>query len=266
MKPDAYSDFLTDLQARLESDPRVVGLVLAGSTANRSHPPDEWSDHDFFVVTESGVQEQFRTALDWLPDHQAIVVSVRETEHGLKVLYASGHLIEFAVFDREEITLAKLNDYAVVFDRGGVADAARRIATTGPRLTTDPVELRHEGGMFLCLLVVGAGRVARGEALSGQVIIRAHAVGHLLRALSAVLPAARPEQLDNLDVFRRFELVFPQVGETLNAALQREPVDAALGLLDVYEEHLGASEAFLASGVTTVHAFLQRVQMQVSTR
>lgn len=267
MKPEAYRAFLSELQARLEPDSRVVGLVLAGSTANQSHPPDEWSDHDFFVVTESGVQEQFRTVFDWLPDHESIVLSVRETAHGLKILYASGHLIEFAVFDREEVGLARLNDYAVVFDRGGVAEAARHIASTERHVPAEPVTLPHEAGMFLCLLVVGAGRVARGEAISGQVFIRAYAVGHLLRALATVLPASQPHQLDNLDVFRRFELVFPQAGAAINAALQREPVTAALGLLDVYEDALSAAEGYSVSGVATVRAFLQRAaQAQAAIR
>ena len=58
-----------------------------------------------------------------MPDAGDLVLSYRETAHGLKALYRSGHLLEFAVFDPEELRLAKVNRYRVLFDRGGIADA-----------------------------------------------------------------------------------------------------------------------------------------------
>ncbi|MCC7207592.1 MAG: hypothetical protein IT323_09805, partial [Anaerolineae bacterium] len=108
-----YWAFIDALRTRLEADPRVVGLVLLGSTADKSHAPDEYSDHDFFVITTPGAQEHFRTHLDWLPDPDSIVLAVRETAHGLKILYTSGHILEFAVFDLAEIGAATVNDFAI---------------------------------------------------------------------------------------------------------------------------------------------------------
>jgi hypothetical protein len=49
MQTDTYHAFTDQLTANLQNDDRVQGLVLLGSTANQSHPPDQWSDHDFFV-------------------------------------------------------------------------------------------------------------------------------------------------------------------------------------------------------------------------
>lgn len=257
VKPEAYASFIDQLTASLQADARVQGLVLLGSTANRSHPPDEWSDHDFFVVTASGQQEDFRTRFDWLPDHAQIVLTVRETPHGLKILYASGHLLEYAVFDRAEIAVARANDYVIAFDRGGVAQAMREIAATGAAAYSAS-SLDRDLGMFLCLLVVGAGRVARGEAISGQVFIRAYAVGHLLPVLAHALAAEDSTRLDNLDPLRRFEQVFPQVGAEVNRALDRPPLDAALALLEVCERHLRGVEAYPAQAAATVRDFLLR--------
>ena len=124
----AHDPFIRALVARLEADPDVVGLVLAGSSAETARR-DEWSDHDFLLITQDGTPERFRTDLAWLPDADAIGYWFRETAHGLKVLYRGGLLLEFAVFDRAEFATCALNHYAVVIDRGGVAEAASVVAT-----------------------------------------------------------------------------------------------------------------------------------------
>jgi hypothetical protein len=258
MQADAYRAFTDRLTANLQSDERVRGLVLLGSTANQSRMPDEWSDHDFFVITNSGHQEDFRTRFEWLPDPNEIVLTVRETAHGLKVLYADGHLLEYAVFDVEEIALAKANDYAVAFDRGGVTDAMQKIMLSDPAATSDP---QHDMGLFLCLLVVGAGRVARGEVISGQVFIRAHAVSHLLPLLADTLGKPLP---DNLDPFRRFEQAFPEVGTQVNVALLREPIGVALGLLEVFEHTSQDTAGYPAAAVETVRKVLTQIAQQRS--
>lgn len=254
MKPDAYHAFTAQLRANLQADERVLGLVLLGSTAHQRRAPDAWSDHDFFVITRSGEQEAFRTQFTWLPDHESVVLTVRETAHGLKILYANGHLLEFAAFDVAEIALAKANEYTVAFDRGGVAAAMQGIASTQAAPITAPGRQR-DMGMFLCLLVVGAGRVARGEAISGQMFIRAHALSHLMPVLAQTLNADDP-RLDNLDPLRRFEQVYPQTGAAINAALGRAPVAAALGLLDVFEEVCASQADFPVQAVTTVRDLL----------
>ena len=258
MNPDAYLDFARRLQAGLDADKRVLGLVFAGSSAQQSHIPDEWSDHDFFVVTVDGVQEGFRTSYEWLPDHEQIVLSVRETEHGLKILYASGHMLEFAIFNLEEVGRARLNDYTVAFDRGGVAVAAGAIASSVPAPELTPADIQRHVGMALCLLLVGAGRVARGEGISGQVFIRSHALHHLLPVLEQTLPAADKSALDNLDPLRRFERVFPAVGAQINAALNRDAIGAAMGILDVIEQVLGDKADFPTAAAATVRSVLKR--------
>jgi lincosamide nucleotidyltransferase len=125
LTPDAYTAFTETLRARLEADPRVVGLVALGSMARRDYEPDRWSDHDFFVITNAGEQEAFRADLSWLPFSSRIVFSYRETPHGVTALYEDGHLVEFAVFDPGELPVARVNRYRVLLDRRG-----RRVPTT----------------------------------------------------------------------------------------------------------------------------------------
>ncbi|MEO1645087.1 MAG: DUF389 domain-containing protein, partial [Chloroflexota bacterium] len=115
-------------------------------------------------------------------------------------------------------------------------------------------------GMFLCLLVVGAGRVARGEIISGQLFIRANALSQLLQILAHTHPADDKSQLDNLDPFRRFEQVFPEIGAQINAALLQDPITGALSLLAIYEQTQSSQVAYRGEAVKTVRKFLEQVE------
>jgi hypothetical protein len=50
MDEQAYEAFTRQLKVRLMADPRVIGLITLGSTADATQR-DEWSDHDFWVIT-----------------------------------------------------------------------------------------------------------------------------------------------------------------------------------------------------------------------
>ena len=76
MQPDAYRAFTQALTERLRADPRAIGLVAVGSMADRDYGPDEWSDHDFFVITPPGGQEELRSDLSWLPSADRIALSL----------------------------------------------------------------------------------------------------------------------------------------------------------------------------------------------
>jgi hypothetical protein len=86
VQPDEYRAFTHELTERLRADGRAIGLVAVGSMADRDYPPDEWSDHDFFVITPLGGQEELRNDLSWLPYADRVALSFRETEHGLNVI------------------------------------------------------------------------------------------------------------------------------------------------------------------------------------
>lgn len=232
MDLDDYRRFTSELRDRLEADPRVLSLVVLGSTADLGRAPDEWSDHDFFVVTVPGQQESFRTGVDWLPRSGEIAFSYRETAHGGKVLLRDGHLLEFAVFDPAEITLARVGDYRVLFDREGIVERMARVAEATPGTPEAAIPSDDWlAGQFLTSLLVGVGRHARGEQLAGRQLVKAAALRHLVVLLEKKLGAPSGELLDSLDPLRRFEQAFPSVGKELNAILDLQTPAAARAFL-----------------------------------
>ncbi len=237
MQPQEYQDFTTQLRANLSQDESVIGLVALGSMAQQDYQPDQWSDHDFFLIVTTGEQESFRSKLDWLPQPNEIAFSFRETQHGLKVVYQSGHLLEFAVFDTQELYLAKVNRYRVLLDRAEIEQQLVKIkaaSTETPSAATDESsQTDRDFGQFLTNLLVGVGRYRRGEKLSGQQFVKTYAFRHLLVLLQKYLPSPQKSVLDNLDPYRRFERVYPALGEELNRLLNAEVPEAAQGLLAI---------------------------------
>ena len=234
MDSPTYDAYTSSLTGSLAGDPKVVGLVALGSMSGLGLPPDAFSDHDFFVVTVPGSQEAFRTVLAWLPGADRAVLVHRETPHGLKVVLEDGHLLEFAVFDLDELLVARANRYAVLLDRGGVAERMAEVATKPVEVPAD----RWLLGQLLGNLLVGGGRAARGELLSARLYVAGYATGHLLRLLARYVPVEAGVPLDDLDPLRRFERAYPRLGGELNAALARDPLEAALALLGLAEREL----------------------------
>lgn len=225
-----YHAFTQELVERLAADSRVTGVVAVGSMAAIDYEPDAWSDHDFFVITPSGGQEELRLDLSWLPHGDEVVLSFRETEHGLKILYRDGHLLEFAVFDLEEIALAGVNRYRVLLDRGGVAERMDEVAALPPR---EQHADEYLFGMFVSGIQVGLGRTARGERLSGWFFCL-WGTRYLCRLIARYVPSERTSLLDGFDPLRRFERAYPEVGAEILAALRNDPAR----LLDLAEREL----------------------------
>ncbi len=250
MHPAEYQAFTERLTERLAAQAEVLGLVALGSMSGEGAAPDEWSDHDFFVVVRPGSQERFRTALDWLPEPGEVALSFRETEHGLKVLLRHGHLLELAVFDPEELHLARVNRYRVLLDRERIGERLAAVrAETELRARAEAPGDEWLAGQLLADLLVAAGRARRGERLSGRQRLAA-AAGHLLRLAARHLSRADPGALDDLDPARRFERAFPALAAEIDAALGRDVPEAARALLGAAVRALGAR--LPAEGVAAV--------------
>ena len=253
---NAYRNYTQALIKGLETDSRVLGLIALGSMAEKSRLPDEWSDHDFFVITESGLQESFRQDLSWLPEHERILLNIRETEHGLKVLYDDAHLLEFAIFDSEELHLAKVNDYRVLIDRSNISEILAHLAQSSEPV---PLDSQRAFSLFLSLLLVGSGRAARGEILSGHVFINQYALSHLLSLIVAVVPVEQDAPLDNLDPFRRLEVAYPSLASKIHAALLLPPIASAQALLRIAENViLPVWTADKPSAIPLINAYLEQ--------
>lgn len=211
---DEFERYLRELSDGCRAHPDIVGLVLMGSSADRSRV-DEWSDHDFAVVCESGTQEKLRRNLSWLPRHNSLGFAAREHHDGFKGIYRNGAVIEFAVVDREQLATFHANAYEVAYDEvGDLAEIMRGVAER-PK-PNDQMDLTRDFSVFLASLLIGVGRARRGEVLSGSALIRGQAVDHLLSAI--VGHDGSDPRADNLDVRRRFEQVHPDahLGELLD--------------------------------------------------
>ncbi len=262
-----YNRFTEELTRKLDEDPRVLGLVALGSMAQQDYQPDAWSDHDFFVITIQGVQEDMRQDLSWLPRADELVFRFRETEHGIKVLYRGGHLLEFAVFNEDELQLARMNRYRVLLDKAELTPrlAELELATQDfvAHGRSDPEKRFSE---FLMNIYVGVGRHARGELLSGRQFIKTYALTHLLHLLAHYLPAEEAHLLDNLDPFRRFERVYPATAQELNQILSQETLLAAENLLLVAVLHLRPYLSnFPAEAIAEVQAYIKKAKQELTS-
>jgi hypothetical protein len=251
--PEAYADFTRRLHASLSSRPDVLGLVALGSMSGEGTPADAWSDHDFFVVTAPGTQEGFRTDLSWLPDAGRIALAFRETAHGLKVVFESGHLAELAVFDPEELFLARVNRYRVLLDRADLADRMRRVRQRTSAETARREDDGWRAGQLLTGLLVGAGRFRRGERASGHRLVWCTALEHLLVLVARHVPAERPEAKDDLDPFRRLETAYRALAREIEGARALDLPDAAAALLRLAVREFGPRmPGFPAAGAEAV--------------
>jgi hypothetical protein len=223
---NAYGAFTGALRWNLESDPRILGLVALGSMAERGRMPDRWSDHDFFVIAHEA--EVLRGTTEWLPHRERIVLWFRETAHGCKAVYDDGHLVEYAVFTPEELRVAKVNDYRVLFDREKIEDRMAEIA----RVRDGSPDRDWLSGTFLSNVLVAVSRARRGEAFSARWMLT-HAMRHLVALLGG--------GPDDLDPLRRFD------HPALQQAIHLEPVDAAREMLAIYENECGGDPRAVAA-------------------
>jgi lincosamide nucleotidyltransferase len=239
MNSQQYQAFTEALRCNLERDSRVTGLMAAGSMACGSHQPDEWSDHDFWVVVEPSAQEWFHTHNDWLPDSGQIVLWFREPHGGFKALYRNGHLLEFAVTDHPALLQAKVNDYRLLIDRAGLAaDLARMHSATAAEFKDSVGDDLCLLGQFITNLLVGMGRYRRGEQLSARQLITFSSLYALLRLIPRHIPTECPEALDNLDPLRRVEAAYPEIGAEINRLLRLDLDQTAVGLIDLADRLL----------------------------
>jgi len=231
--PANYQRFTETLTNQLSQYGDVLALVALGSMAARDRLPDRFSDHDFFVIVRPGTQSWYRENRQWLPEHERIAFMYQETAHGMKVLYDDRHLLEFAVFDADELRLARINRYRALFDRANITATLEQIAA---REAASPlIDIPYQSAQFLTHLLVGLWRYQRGERLSAFRFLREFALQELVQLSRALATPDRPDLSDNLDPTRRFERVYPAIGEVLATALEQPFLAGTSLFLDCFE-------------------------------
>ncbi|MHB8186961.1 MAG: aminoglycoside 6-adenylyltransferase [Dermatophilaceae bacterium] len=256
-----YQRFTGNLVAWAANDPAVIGLIAVGSTADVTHHPDEWSDHDVFVVTTAEAVAGLLEDPSWLPDAERIVMWHAETVDGRAAVYDDGHLIELAVFGTSGIPSLSVNDYRVLVDK---SDLTARFANWKRDTTLRVAETDTAGSrrfrQIVVQLIVGLGRDARGESLSAHERIRGQALTHLLSLVRDFVPAENDTPLDNLDPYRRIEMAHPEICRRLNTALTAPLPELADTMLSLLQDHLvDRVPAFSAESLTAVRALAARL-------
>ena len=259
MNLEQFLAYSSRLAANATDDSDVLGLVLVGSTAETSRV-DEWSDHDFFWVVKPGTGEGFRQDLSWIPDISEAVMWPRETDHGLKVVFIDGRVLEFAVFEDSELELSSLNAYEVAVDKTDILDRCKIIAARSAE--RKPVEWHREFELFLATILLGVGRARRGETLTAGQFIRSYSLNHLIpliRLAQAPIPGSESRE-DNLNGFRRFEQQYPDLAEEIELACQQKVEPAAQALIQIVAGLKGLS----ASEKAQVAVLIQRFDWQLT--
>lgn len=233
---DTYTRLLAEAAERV---PGVRSLVLLGSASEEARARrDEWSDHDFYAILEPGSQDEVRERLDLLPLREHVVMVAAEGTIGFSVLWDDGHLFEFGIGTPDELGAVGVDSAQLLLDPRGdgaalVADARRRRAEAAPPAAEDAV------GLALVKLLVGFGRVRRGEVLSASAFVRGHAVGQICAAVRLRRGGdAGPDSADPYDPVRRFERDHPAVAAAIAEALRLPVEDAARALVRLVRREL----------------------------
>lgn len=242
MEANAFDAYTNRLRATLESFPEVVGLITLGTTAD-SNLRDEWSDHDFWVITKAGSQDSFLEDLSWLPDSHNIAFTIRHGKGHRTALYHNRHKVEFAVFDDNEAREGKAERYRVLIDRDQISELLDSVHLE----TRKQAQPKSDALESLCVLVWSAcERHSRGELLSARQYLDGFAVNRLLSLISVSEGANVDEGKDALDPRRRLEQRSPMLAADVLAITAQPIPKAALHLLGIAERELKLKAPTLA--------------------
>jgi len=240
MEANVFDNYNERLRASLESARGVVGLVVMGTTSDSTHR-DQWSDHDFWVITEPGMQDSFVEDLSWLPDYQNIAITIKHGPRGRTILFRNRHKIEFLVFDAGEAQSGKIERYSILIDRDQVSKLIKEIHEE----TLRQVQIRSDALENLCVLAwTACERYMRGELLSARQYMDGFAVNQFLN----LIRDSEPDQThrDVLDPRRRFEQRSPELAAEVLAVLDPPVPETALSLLQIVERELKPKAPTLA--------------------
>lgn len=229
-------DRLDAIGKSLERKGEALLLLGVGSVGTELERMDEYSDLDFFVISEPGRKERFLNSLDWLEDVHPLAYSFKNTDDGYKILFEDGIYGEYAIFEEWE-----LNDIPY---KGG------RIVWKSPEANEKSIPHENPGkipsirksGLDFALnealtnLYVGLLRFARGEKLSALRFVQGHAIDSILSVLH-LLERETDYFPDPFGNERRLEKRFPRFAGLLDGMMLgygRVP-ESALAILNYLE-------------------------------
>lgn len=211
-------DYRDELVAGCRATDGVTTLAVFGSSSSaHADRRDEWSDLDFAVFAADGTADAVAAGWAFLPRPDELVLTAREYDTGGVALYADGTVFEFGAGRPWDIS-----DPTCEVLLGG--DDLRRVPPPSPPSPENAIRL------FLVKLLIGVGRVRRGEVLAGGVHVRCHAPAALTQAVRGRLRPAVVDDSNPFDGLRRFETAYPELGARLAAAVELPAEAAGLSL------------------------------------
>lgn len=213
------------LQDLVLNDPGLTSVVVFGSSTEAAkHRRDRWSDLDANIfISDDAAGAAAKESWPFLPDADGVVLRAREGENGGVVLWRDGMICEFGAGAPWPI---QDEDREVLVDGGDL------------NLVSSPClpNAADQFGLFLVKLLIGYGRVVRGETLAGNAVMRCYAITALAETLRQVL--APDVARSPFDPLRRIEQSLPHLATEIAELQLAEPTRFALGVLDLAESAL----------------------------
>ena len=229
---------LDEIASNLKKDPHVIALLTLGSVGLETKRIDEYSDVDFFVITEDGYASSYLQNHDWLHTSSPLSFIFQNTVDGFKLLYQDGIYGECAIFDQ-----SRLND--IPYHRARLhylKEGARfDFKQSNPLISPKPSRdyLLNEA---LTNLYVGLLRYRRGEIYSSYLFISQYALTNTLKLVLYDDPFDDP-----FDLSRRIEKHHPHLVTLLKDANQGydKVKESATALVSYLTTHYKVNEPLL---------------------
>lgn len=227
---------LNEIGQSLELSGNALALIGLGSVGTELSRLDDFSDLDFFVITENGFKKKYIEDISWLHSVCTVSYIFRNTEDGYKLLFSDGIFCEFAVYELHEIQTASFAPGRIVWKKPEVPDSIAK-----PQKNYEVQKPRNTDwliGEALTNLFVGLCRDKRGEKLSAQRFIQHYAVDRIIE-LAPYIETQRNFEKDFFSVERRFEQRFPHLSTLLPGFIlgYEKNKESALAILNFLEDH-----------------------------
>lgn len=230
---------LDEIVTNLKKDPHVIALLTLGSVGLETKRIDEYSDLDFFVITEDGYASSYLLSHDWLETSSPLSFIFQNTVDGFKLLYQDGVYGECAIFNQSKLKDIPYHQARLHYlKEGSHFDFKVTNTMIHPKASKD--YLMNEA---LTNLYVGLLRYHRGEIYSSYLFISHHALSNVLR-----LATYNDKVDDPFDISRRIEKNHPQLVPLLTVGIQgyEKVRESAHILVNYLESNYPVNQAIVA--------------------
>lgn len=208
---------MNEIAKHVSINDHVLAVLALGSIGVEQERLDDYSDLDFFIVTEDDIKQQMIDDLSWLNQSYPVAFSFKNTKDGYKFFFEDGIYGEFAIFGRSEIPHVVQNQARLVYQKEGYEEPTLLIAKSLPKQdNSKAIDEIHEA---ITNLYVGVMRALRGERLSAQRFIEHYAVDHILKAYLLHHPI-QEKWIDPFNLERRIESHDPYLKPWLISMIQ----------------------------------------------